>query len=555
MNKISAILLIMMLSVLKLSAQDTSYKIVMENDTSIRAFIDTIPITMGRRDVHRIHYEYTSTDADGKPLTISGLILIPSEIYSRTVPCDGVILYNRYTHSDAKAAPTLRGEDLSQCIIANPLKPNYIVVMSDYIGLGASADRPQAFLCGSVNARNLLDGLLAARQLMKDRNIDQGKYLFNVGYSQGGSDAMFVCKVRDNEYRDKGIVFDKTFAGGGPLDLEKAYTEMVKQPTAGYMPGVVLMIVSLNETYHLGLDYTKVFKDPVASHIDEWILQKKYHTDALRTLIATDSLKHVFQPAYLDVNSEEAKVIRNKLKEISLTEGWNIDKTQKFFITNSRHDTYTPIQSVRGVFSWMKDQGFKPSIVPGKTNLQTNTILFKVDHGVTAVTWFIQTAAALQLWPVMYYEGELNRGYNTIVKDLNLMKVIKTLEGWGIDLRKIIKDATSGDGSGSGQAPDFFSILTKVNNALEKVGLDLAALYEMLDDSGISITDLMAVYNYLTTAPSGAKGEVATVDEAYNTIMTRELDGPAYLLRQYQTILANWFISAGIQVELAESFR
>ena len=552
MNKIATILLIMMLSVLKLSAQDTSYKIVMENDTSIRAFIDTIPITMGRRDVHRIHYEYTSTDADGKPLTISGLILIPSEIYSRTVPCDGVILYNHYTHSDAKAAPTLRGEDLSQCIIANPLKPNYILVMSDYIGLGASADRPQAFLCGSINARNSLDGLLAARQLMSDRNIDQGKYLFNIGYSQGGSEAMFVAKTRDNEYRDKGIVFDKTFSGGGPLNLDKAYTEIVKQATSSYVPGIVLMIVSLNETYHLGLDYTKVFMEPLASHIGEWVLEKKYHTDALKTFLNTDSLKHVLQPAYLDASSEEAQVIRNKLKEISLTEGWNIDNTQKFFITHSRHDNCTPIQSVRSVFSWMKEQGFKPSIVPGKTNLQTNTALFKMGHDATAVTWFIQTAAAMQLWPVMYYEGEQNRYYNSMVKDLDLMKVIKTLESWGIDLRKIIRDVTSTDGSGSGQAPDFFSILAKVNTALGKVDLDISALYEMLDDSGISITDLMAVYNYLTTAPSGAKGDISTVDEVYDSIKNMELDGPAYLLRQYEMTLAKWFISAGIEVELAD---
>lgn len=552
MNKIATILLIMMLSVLKLSAQDTSYKIVMENDTSIRAFIDTIPITMGRRDVHRIHYEYTSTDADGKPLTISGLILIPSEIYSRTVPCDGVILYNHYTHSDAKAAPTLRGEDLSQCIIANPLKPNYILVMSDYIGLGASADRPQAFLCGSINARNSLDGLLAARQLMSDRNIDQGKYLFNIGYSQGGSEAMFVAKTRDNEYRDKGIVFDKTFSGGGPLNLDKAYTEIVKQATSSYVPGIVLMIVSLNETYHLGLDYTKVFMEPLASHIGEWVLEKKYHTDALKTFLNTDSLKHVLQPAYLDTSSEEAQVIRNKLKEISLTEGWNIDNTQKFFITHSRHDNCTPIQSVRSVFSWMKEQGFKPSIVPGKTNLQTNTALFKMGHDATAVTWFIQTAAAMQLWPVMYYEGEQNRYYNSMVKDLDLMKVIKTLESWGIDLRKIIRDVTSTDGSGSGQAPDFFSILAKVNTALGKVDLDISALYEMLDDSGINITDLMAVYNYLTTAPSGAKGDISTVDEVYDSIKNMELDGPAYLLRQYEMTLAKWFISAGIEVELAD---
>ena len=43
----------------------------------------------------------------------------------------------------------------------------------------------------------------------------------------------------------------------------------------------------------------------------------------------------------------------------------------------------------------------------------------------------------MQAWPVLYYEGEQNRYYYNVIKDLNLMKVVKFIESMGIDLRKM----------------------------------------------------------------------------------------------------------------------
>ena len=48
------------------------------------------------------------------------------------------------------------------------------------------------------------------------------------------------------------------------------------------------------------------------------------------------------------------------------------------------------------------------------------------------------------MWPVLYYEGEQNRYYNNVVKDLNLLKAIKLLEGIGLlDLVEAINYLTS----------------------------------------------------------------------------------------------------------------
>ena len=226
MKKATIILLALIASVLTSAAQEATYKIIAEADTVIKT--KTGDVTLYSRSVRRYVYEYPSKDADGKPATISGVIIIPEEIADGTAPSDGILLFNRATLGSPDDAPSTGNAQLLNGLIANPLKPNYILVMSDFIGYGSSIDYPSFYHSGDVNARNSLDGLLAARQLLTDKGISQGKYLFNLGFSQGGSESLYVAKLRDMEYKDKGITFTKTFAGGGPTDYVVAYREYVK---------------------------------------------------------------------------------------------------------------------------------------------------------------------------------------------------------------------------------------------------------------------------------------------------------------------------------------
>lgn len=538
MKKIPSLLLSVMIAATAI-AQDVNYNIISEKDTTVSITVNGIKL--GSRDIHRYMFSFPSVDAEGQPVTVSAAVWVPSEIYNGTAPCDGVVLYNHFTHLKATERISVGGEELCNAMLASPLKPNYVFVINDYLGFGLTENRPQAYLCGKTNARNSLDGLLAARKLMNDYHIPQGKYLFNMGYSQGGTESMFAARLCDEEYKDQGITFDKTFSGGGPLDFEKVYTEMVRIGRTSIPSAVVLMVVSLNENYHMGLNYKEVFQDPIASHIDDWILSKAYSEGELRKMIGSDSLKHFLQPAYMDMESEPAKALLKKLKEISLTTGWEPDVTQHYYIEHSRHDDYVPIQSSRVIFPWMRDHGFTNSIVPGKTNLQTNTAVFKLDHQKSAVVWLIQTAVAIQAWPVLYYEGEQNRYYNDVVKDLNLLKSIKLLESLGIDLRQLIK----GDKNDTTDENSIFDVMNEISKKLEPLGLDLVSLFEMMEDSGISLLDLMEAYNYLTSDTA----ETTSQDVIGNT------EVPLYLLRHYEQILATWFLTAGLDVQYNILFK
>lgn len=515
-----------------------AYKILSECDTTVKAKIENA--TLGSRDVRHFVYEYPSKDGDGQPVTISGIVMVPADIANGTTPCDGIILFNHHTIGGPEQAPSQGELDVPSGILANPLRPNYIVVMSDYIGYGSSIDHQIAYLCGDTNARNCLDGLLAARQLLDDKQISKGRFLFNMGYSQGGTESMYIAKLRDMEYKDRGITFDKTFSGGGMLDCEEAYTAYIEKDECDAINDVAMFLISVNENCHLGIDYHDLFKEPLASRVQEVIKTKNKSVLSDIGVSKLDSLHQLLQPAYMERSSDEAKKLRAKLAEIKITNGWEPDTTQRYFIEHSRHDNYVPIQCGRAIIPWMKEKGFKPSLVPGKTNLQTNTVVFKLKHQPSAAVWFVQTMAAVQAWPVIYYEGEQNRYYHDAVKDLNLMKVVKLLESMGIDLRKLFSTSGARELVAGSRASNFLEILYQIQDTLGKVGLTITDVVEMILDAGITGDDIMEVYDYIKGTEASSAREAVMIGE--------HVEVPVYLLRQYEQTLADWLMLGGVDV-------
>lgn len=550
MKKTIFTLLVLAFTILNSAAQNATYTVLSECDTTVMAKLKGL--SLGSREVRFIAYEYPSTDAKGQAVTVSGAIIIPLDVLNDSVPCDGVIMYNHLTIDSPEWAPSLGGEgiDVIGIGLASPLKPNYIVVASDYIGYGSSIDSDVSYICGDTNSRNSLDGLLAARQLFEDRQIPQGKYLFNVGYSQGGTVSMFAAKLTDTEEKYKGIRFDKTFSGGGPLDFEKIYTIYVKQDACDDLANVALMLISANENYDLGIDYKDMFQEPLASKAKDFFKSKRKRIFSEIGISSLDSISLILTPEFMNQESEAAMKFTSKMKEISLTEGWEPDTTKLYYIEHSRHDNYVPIQSARGIIPWMREKGFDPSIVPGKSSLQTNTAVFKLDHEQSGIVWAIQTLAAIQFWPVVYYEGEQNRYYRDVVNDMNLMKVIKMLASWGIDIKEIVGGSISfgralkeqaADGESRMNLPErmtLFDLIPNINETLAKVGLTTDDIDEMCEDAGITLYDFAEVLQYLTDPEYTSR----------TARMEERVEAPLYLLRSYEQILTKWYLLGSFDV-------
>jgi hypothetical protein len=64
----------------------------------------------------------------------------------------------------------------------------------------------------------------------------------------------------------------------------------------------------------------------------------------------------------------------------------------------------------------------------------------------------------------------------------------------------------------------------------------------MLDDSGVTILDIMEVVEYIQSTPAPENNENPM-------LMSQMSDTPLYLLNYYEQTLASWFMLAGFNVE------
>ena len=466
---------------------------------------DVLIDLQSERPIMKVNYVYPSQDPWGEPITLSGTMLIPEEIWNGKTASEGILMVHHYTKFNRDEAPTIENGAIENMLLSNPLKPNYIIVESDFYGFGATVRFPQAFLQGLVNARSSLDGLLAARDLLDEQSLDYGPLCFNIGYSSGGFDALAAQKLRDLEYADR-ISFDKTFSGGGPSDVCEAYRLYVEIDSTAYNAVPLLLMVCTKETQKLDIDYADVFQPYISGRIDELILSKAYSSWPVCDSIGREKKVHeILSEAFCDLQSEESKRIQDILRGFNLTrDDWTPDPTQRIYLFHSRGDDYVPVQCARPMISFLKSKGFEPSIIPGKTNLQTNFVVTNMGHLKATLVYFVQTLAAITAWPEMYTDGQLNPLSQAIIDRIDFrdpVQVLRWLDEHGVDCRTIINGLIEklGEQTGSGGDMSLFEMLMMLDETLGKVGLTLTDLTEMASDSGIDLMQfIISLFSYLT---------------------------------------------------------
>ncbi|MGW5649610.1 alpha/beta hydrolase family protein [Saccharopolyspora sp. NPDC003752] len=137
---------------------------------------------------------YTSADADGKPVTVSGTVSVPgspppqagwpviSWAHGTTGTADACAPSADRPGGPAHSYVGLVDQTLDQWVAAG-----YVVVQTDYEGLGTPGEHP--YLNGPSAANAVADIVRAARQV--DPGV--GPDWFAVGHSQGGHAALFTA--------------------------------------------------------------------------------------------------------------------------------------------------------------------------------------------------------------------------------------------------------------------------------------------------------------------------------------------------------------------------
>lgn len=488
-------------------------EVLLENYTDTTLNFTYEGLSLGSRDVRQFNFLYPTVDPQGDSITMSGCIVVPHNILNGSDKSEGVILFNHYTIFNKLEAPTMGYSTLEAMFLGNPLNPNYIIIESDFYGFGSTLRFSQAYLQGTANAHASLDCYLAGMRLLDQMGIEPGELTFNVGYSSGGFDALSTHKLRDMEFSDK-VHFDKTFAGGSPSDIAECYRQYIEIDSTAYNAVLALLMLSTNDTQNLGLEYSDVFQPYVADKIDEWINSKNYSSWPVCDSIGREKKVHeILTPPYCDLNSPESLVIQEIFERNSIAYGWEPDPNQRLYIFHARDDDYVPVQSARTILRYLEGKGFTPSIVPGKTNLQTNFVVPKLGHLTGTVVYLVQTVAAIKAWPLMYENGQLKDEYAAIINmDNDLIGALQILENAGIDVRGIINQAVSLIGGGATPAEIINALLAQ----LQQLGFDEQTLQEMFQDSGIDINRVIEDLIAYLQGPNPEQG-----GKSPNTLATR----------------------------------
>ena len=251
---------------------------------------------------------YPSVDQHGDSLMLSGKVSVPLDR-----PAKGVILLLHYTIGANSEVP-------SSCTLveAKQFRKDYVLVMPDYIGYGATKDRFPPYLHGALTAQNSVDMLPAAQHLLDSLQVGiSTDSLYLVGFSQGAAAALWTLKHLEEQCMDRYHV-KHCFIGSGPYDVATTYDEAVAANKVGMPMAVPLLVMGTSAAYDLNISREQIFTPDLDKRFDELIASKKYGLIALFLRMQSHSLSKWLSATGRDKTQQETKRMYEGLLRSSL---------------------------------------------------------------------------------------------------------------------------------------------------------------------------------------------------------------------------------------------
>ncbi len=204
---------------------------------------ETFAAPPGASAAYRIVYR--STDAGGRPIAVSGVVIVPSA----PAPPGGRRIVS-WGHATSGIAPncarSMYGSLYSNMYgLQDMLARGYVVAATDYPGLGVSG--VHAYLIGASQGHAMLDAARAARALPE---AQAGDVFIPAGYSQGAHAALFAGNLAASYAPE--LTLAGIAAAAPPTDLAELMREGGGDPIGRVFATFALM--SWSKLYGLPLD-------------------------------------------------------------------------------------------------------------------------------------------------------------------------------------------------------------------------------------------------------------------------------------------------------------
>lgn len=323
-------------------------------------------------------FRYWSYGTDGQWRQLSAVVYYPESAVNGD-DLKGIVLANHYSISRNADCPTNTND---YHMIGAWM--NYAVVIADGCGFGCDSANPQAYLDYDVTACGDINALLAAKNAMAQNVVHVADAKpFNIGYSQGAYSGMANEKYVA-EHPELNLSFAQTILGGGPYNPAKVWEEYLTDKYPDALNFLPLTICSFVECNDISLAYSKVFKEPLASHVDDWILSKQYSLGEISNKIGATKVADILVDGFAAGSSSEFSALMGVAKKNSLTSGWTPQTTANFVISHSTEDNIVPYACCTEMKNFLSAQTCTSSFTDATGN-----------HQSAANTWLVAVLTAL----------------------------------------------------------------------------------------------------------------------------------------------------------------
>ena len=191
---------------------------------------------------------YFTPDYNGELVICSGAMFLPSGI-----GCSPPVLsWQHGTESNDNGAPSNVGNNYNDLMGVVGAANGYIVIMSDFIGLG-EGEGIHNYVHADTEASSVIDLIIYGKELAAELlGIVPNNQLFLFGYSQGGHATMAAVKEIEANYSDQ-LTITASCPMAGPYSMSGAQRLMLESgapyPNPGYLPYVLFAYDKIYNLY------------------------------------------------------------------------------------------------------------------------------------------------------------------------------------------------------------------------------------------------------------------------------------------------------------------
>lgn len=218
-----------------------------------------------RSGIKQIKISYQTTNTDGKPITASGALIIPTNL---PVPA-ALASIQHGTLFEETDAPSYFKEGTEVSIGILLAGTGTIIAMPDYIGYGDSKNVPHPYEHRKGLAEPGLDFIRAVKEYLEKENTNWNKKLMLAGYSQGGYATLALQKlIEETASTEFNLVASS--CGAGAYNKTLSMQTIATQPSVGdvnHNQSYIWVLQTYDRIYGLNRPASAYFKSPFAEQI------------------------------------------------------------------------------------------------------------------------------------------------------------------------------------------------------------------------------------------------------------------------------------------------